>query len=47
MNCNRNSYAFAKVKYDHQIRNSKGIIDVKEQIWLTDVTFEAVSLNTS
>ena len=36
-------YAIAKNKYDCQRGNTKGIIDVKEQIWFIKI-FEAVGL---
>ena len=35
----KTSYAFAKTKYDYQTRNTKGIINVKEQIYLTNVKY--------
>ena len=33
----------AKTKYDFQTRNTEGIIDVKEQIWLTNVKYLRLS----
>ena len=39
MNTVTNSYAIAKMKYACQRRNTKGIIDVIEEIWFTNIHF--------
>ena len=43
MNYSKYFKGFYKNKYDCQMWNTKGIIDVKEQIWLTDVKYLRLS----
>ena len=38
-------WAFVKKKYDCKTWNTKGIIDVKEHIWLTNVEYLKLSVS--
>ena len=43
MNVVKTSLAFANKKYDCQTQNTRGITDVKEQIWVPTVKYLSLS----